>query len=67
MSLVMTLFDCLYVLNFGRMLSEGPPTQVQRDPKVIEAYLGGEVDENQSVAEAAMAVEKLSQELEEEG
>ena len=34
---------------------------------MIEAYLGGEVDENQSVAEAAMAVEKLSQELEEEG
>ena len=31
MSLVMTVSDYVYVLNFGRMLSEGPPTEVQRD------------------------------------
>jgi branched-chain amino acid transport system ATP-binding protein len=65
MSLVMSVSDYVYVLNFGRMLSEGVPTEVQRDPKVIEAYLGGEVDATQSVAEAAMAAEKLAQEIEE--
>jgi len=40
--LVVEACDFVYVLNFGRLLARGEPSQVQRHPDVIAAYLGEE-------------------------
>ncbi|MDR1545524.1 MAG: ABC transporter ATP-binding protein [Deltaproteobacteria bacterium] len=42
MSLVMTVSHKVYVMDYGRLIAQGPPDEIRREPKVVKAYLGEE-------------------------
>ncbi len=55
MGLVLNVCDYIYVLDFGRIIAEGTPAEIRKDPAVVQAYLGQSAGEMQAKAGEALA------------